>query len=227
VRLLLTAAIALLLARPPHVLVRLAARLLPGVLFFVPTERQAIALTVDDGPHPATTPALLDVLARHEARATFFVLGASAERYPGLMARIAAEGHELGNHTYFDEPSALLPPAVLEQRIAGAHDVLVRFGPVRLLRPGSGWITPRVLRAAERHGYRCVLGSVYPHDAHVRWPRYLVWDVLRRVRPGTIVILHEGSPGRAQVARVVDTVLPVLRSRGYEVLTVSELRQSI
>jgi peptidoglycan/xylan/chitin deacetylase (PgdA/CDA1 family) len=215
--------IALVLLRPPHALVRLAARALPAVLFHVATDDRRAALTIDDGPHPSTTPAVLEALAAHRARATFFLIGARAQEHPDLVERIASEGHEVGNHGYCERASAALSCAAIDADLDRTHAALARFGPVTLFRPGSGWVTPRVLRAAARHGYRCVLGSVYPHDPHVRWERYIVWDVLRRVRPGAIVILHEGSEKRAHVARSLDRILSGLGRRGYDVTTVTEL----
>jgi len=218
--------IVLLAVRPPHALMRLAARLFPSVVFLAPGGRRAVALTLDDGPHPSTTPAVLDTLSAHGGKATFFLLGEAAAAYPDLVERIAAEGHELGNHGLRDEHSSDLSPEALETSLARTHEVLAPFGRVTLFRPGGGWFTRRVLDAAARHDYRCVLGSVYPQDAHVHRRDYLVWDVLRRVRPGGIVILHEGRPERAVVTAVLDAVLPELRRRGYEVTTVSELLDS-
>lgn len=220
------AGIALMLVRPPHSLLRAVALLVPRVVFIAPTKRRTIALTLDDGPHPSTTPAVLDTLSAHGARATFFLLGELAAEHPNLVERIAADGHELGNHGLRDERSASLSAAALESSVACTHAALAPFGRITLFRPGGGWITRRVLETAARHGYRCVLGSVYPHDARVRWRAYVVWDILRRVRPGGIVILHEGRPDRVRVIEVLSTVLPELRRRGYEITTVSKLLDS-
>ena len=103
------------------------------------------------------------------------------------------------------------------------YRALARFGPVSLFRPGSGWVISSVLEACRGRGYRCVVGSVYPQDAHLHWWRYHAFDVLRRIRPGAIVVLHEGRPERAAVAQALDRLLSVLRLRGYDVTTVSDL----
>jgi peptidoglycan/xylan/chitin deacetylase (PgdA/CDA1 family) len=211
---------------PPFPLVRLAAAVRRDVLFFVETNERVVALTLDDGPHPLVTPRVLDVLSRHGARATFFLLGSRAEGHPSVVRRIAAEGHELGNHTWEEECSACLPPLRFEQSLSRTHRVLTRFGAVCLFRPGSGWTTRRIVTVAERHGYRCVLGSVYPQDARVPFRRWIVKDVLRRARPGAIIILHEGTIERARVTGVLDEVLRALRHRGYRVTTVSDLLSS-
>jgi peptidoglycan/xylan/chitin deacetylase (PgdA/CDA1 family) len=79
--------------------------------------------------------------------------------------------------------------------------------------------------AAER-GYRVVLGSVYPFDAQLAFPGFLAWYVLRNVRPGAILVLHDGAERGGRTAEVLEKVLPVLRERGYRVVTVSELLAS-
>lgn len=208
---------------PPFALVRLVARLLTGVLFHVDTTRRVVALTFDDGPDASLTPRVLDALARHRVRATFFVLGERCLRNPRLVARIAGEGHELGNHTWTDERSASLPPEALLDSVRRTQDLLAPFAPVTLMRPGSGWVNRRVLAAARRSGLRCVLGSIYAHDPQLPCPRWVSWYVRRRVRPGAIIVLHEGRPSRSSVLEVLDDVLPELRRRGLRVTTVSEL----
>lgn len=218
-----TGAFAALVLRPPFALVRLVAAILPQVLFYVDTDRPVIALSFDDGPHPATTPGIVDALGRHGARATFFLLGARAAAHPAMVVRIVGEGHEVANHSWEEERSARLAARVLEERLRRAHRALGAGAPVALFRPGSGWVTPGVLRVTRRQGYRCVLGSVYPQDAWLRVPRWVAFDVLRRVRPGAIVILHEGTPERVAVLDVLEAILPELRRRGYRIETVSGL----
>jgi peptidoglycan-N-acetylglucosamine deacetylase len=183
--------------RPPFALVRRVARAMPDVLFCVETEAPLVALSFDDGPHPATTPLVLDALARHGARATFFCVGERAAAHPGLVRRIAAGGHELGNHTWRVERSASLAPAALAESVDRTQEVLAAVAPVRLMRPGSGWVTASVRAAAARHDLRCVLGSVYPHDPLFASRRYIAQFVRARARPGAILILHEGTPARA------------------------------
>ncbi len=215
--------LAALALRPPFAVVRLLQRRLPGVLFFTDTTERVVALTLDDGPDPVLTPRVLEVLAAHDARATFFVLGERAQGQPALLRAIAAAGHELGNHTWRDEPTVRLAPAALEASLRATARVLEPVAPVTLFRPGSGWLTARGVATAERLGYRCVLGSVYPHDPQIRVAGYAAWDVLRRVRPGAIVVLHEGRPDRERVLTILDAVLSRLRREGFRVTTVSDL----
>lgn len=189
----------------------------------VATRSRRIALTVDDGPHPSTTPSLLDVLAAHGASATFFVLGERARAHPDLLDRIARSGHELGNHLERDEVSALLSAETFERQLDDVHALLAPHGPVRFFRPGSGWFTPRMLRAGARRGYRCALGSpglavsVYPD------PSGLGARLAGRCGTGDVVVLHEGTPGRADVAAVADALLAELARRHLTATTLSRL----
>lgn len=195
----------------------------PRCLYTVPTAERVVALTFDDGPDTASTPPLLDVLHAHEARATFFLI---ADRIPGcepLVARLLAAGHELGNHLTRNEPSILLPLNAFTAAVREAGIVLQRFGPVRWLRPGSGWYNSTMLEIIEREGYRCALGSIYPYDAHVPSVRLAATHILANARPGAVIVMHEGGARGRRTVQILRLVLPVLRARGYRVMTLSEL----
>ena len=191
------------------------------VLFAVPTRSPRFVLTFDDGPDPVTTPALLEVLRRRGARATFFLIGERAAAHPELVARIAAEGHEIGNHTWRDEPSWRLPLGEFRDGLRATQRVLGPHGPVRWFRPGSGWPTPGHVTVAEEEGLRCVLGSaVAISGAGAGTPR-TARRLCRVVRRGTVVVLHEG-PHRAAVTHTVDELLKRTARRGLSAVTLSE-----
>jgi peptidoglycan/xylan/chitin deacetylase (PgdA/CDA1 family) len=101
--------------------------------------------------------------------------------------------------------------------------VLAAYGPVHWARPGSGWYSQAMIATMARHGYRCALGSVYPYDAAIPSATFSSWHILRNVRPGAIVVLHDGGARGRRTARVLQTVLPELRRRGFRVVTLSEL----
>lgn len=207
---------------PRWLVPRLAARS-PRCRYAVPTRCRVVALTVDDGPDAASTPVLLRLLRAHGARATFFLISGRVPGNEALVAALVAEGHELGNHLTHDEPSIRLAPDAFTAAVREAGAVLGRFGPVRWLRPGSGWYDARLLDTIEREGYRCALGSVYPYDAHLRSARLAAAYVLANTRPGAVIILHEGGARGARTVEVLRRVLPALRARGYRVVTLSEL----
>ncbi len=204
-------------------MIRVLRALFPGVLWEVPTSERLVALTFDDGPHPATTPQLLDLLARHGARATFFAIGRQVEGNEGILERVVAEGHELGNHTMTSARSVTLGNAAFVRDLAAAGDLLARFGPVRWFRPASGWFRPPMLRTAARAGYRCALGSVSTTDIDSRRPARTAVRMSRRIRPGAVVVLHEGSSARTGIVSVTRALLDDLVERGYVMVTLSEL----
>jgi peptidoglycan/xylan/chitin deacetylase (PgdA/CDA1 family) len=195
----------------------------PGVVYSIDTRRQAVALTLDDGPDAATTPALLDLLDRHGARATFFLLANNVPGNEELLRRMIAEGHELGNHLATDEPSILLGAEGFQRDVEHTHGLLEEYDQVRWLRPGSGWYNGSMLETAGRYGYRVALGSVYPFDAMLPFPglaaRYILW----RARPGSIIVLHDVGPRGERTLATLESVLPELARRGYQVITLSEL----
>ena len=213
---------ALLAGWPDWLLDWLAARH-PGCLYRVPLQAPVVALTLDDGPDPATTPLILAELQRHGARATFFLIAGRVHGQEHLVQHVVAGGHELGNHFTQDRPSIRLSAGDFVRDLQDAHRVLAAYGPVHWARPGSGWYSSTMIAAMARHGYRCALGSVYPYDATLPSPAFASWHILRNVRPGAILVLHDGGARGLRTGRVLRTVLPELRRRGFQVVTLSEL----
>ena len=189
----------------------------------VATCEHHVALTIDDGPHPATTPDLLRVLRRHGARATFFLIGERAERSPDLVRRIAADGHEMANHLMHDEPSIRLPAAEFRRQLTQVHELLAPSGDVVFFRPGSGWFTRRMLRDAAAQGYACALGTPLLLVADYGKPRETGRILARRAHPGAVIVLHEGDESRAPVATAADALLVELAHRNLSAITLSEL----
>ena len=193
------------------------------VVASVATPEHHVALTIDDGPHPATTPELLRVLRSHGARATFFLIGERAQRHPDLVRRIAADGHELANHLMHDEPSIRLPVAEFRRQLAQVHELLAPFGDLAFFRPGSGWFTTRMLRDAASLGYACALGTPLLLATECRNPKGTGRVLARRAHPGAVIVLHEGDKRRAAVSAVADALLVGLAQRNLRVITLSEL----
>ena len=208
--------------RPPFWVVRSLAKQNPDALFYVNTNERAIALTIDDAPHPDVTPGILEVLREHGATATFFVIGSYAEEYPELVDAIRSDGHELGNHMYLDRMSSGLSSEEFVEKLLRTDELIRPGGSVKWFRPGSGTINDRVVRLVEDNGYRVCLASVYPMD--IRVPVDIASrQFLHNARPGAILVLHDGLRKRRTTIRVLEKVLPVVNERGYRVLSVSEL----
>ena len=119
---------------------------LPTVCCARSTDEPVVGLTFDDGPHPELTDDILDVLARHEAQATFFLIGDRVVGNEGVVTRIVEEGHEVGDHLMRDEASILLSRSRFREDLTQARDLLAEYQEVRWWRPGSGWTTPGTAR---------------------------------------------------------------------------------
>lgn len=212
--------VALPVARP---MAEVVERYAPQVVFSLPTDARAVALTIDDGPDSRGTPPILDALARHEVRATFFLIGSQVPGNEALLERMRADGHEVANHTLHERASILVPAPELEAGIEETHARLAPYGEVRWFRPGSAFFDADMLEAASRRGYRTALGDVFPFDPFIPSSRFHAWYILRHVRPGSIIVLHDAKGRGAQTAETLSRVLPALRGRGYRVLTLSGL----
>jgi peptidoglycan/xylan/chitin deacetylase (PgdA/CDA1 family) len=205
-------------------------RLTQRVICSVPTNEKKVALTFDDGPNPEYTPLLLAKLAEHHVSATFFLIGRNLKRHPEIGRRIVQEGHEVGNHTYDHRILPFLSKVGMRNELESAHRLIADLLNVQpaFLRPPNGLFTGRVLDVAEQLGYRAVVGDVFPVDVAWPGPETIIRRVLRRVQPGSIIILHDGYVGRfdrdkSQTVRALDGVIPRLREGGYAFVTLSQL----
>ncbi len=195
----------------------------PRVLYAIDTDAPVVALTIDDGPHPQSTLRILDVLAEHEASATFFVTTSHVPGNEPVLEAIVAAGHELGNHHMRDVPSIELGPGEFERGLVEAHEVLSAWSSPHWFRPASGWYHDWMLDILDAHGYRAALGTVYPLDAQIPSVGLASWWIARRAVAGSIIILHDGGGRGDRTAQVLERSLPGLHARGLEVVTLSEL----
>jgi peptidoglycan/xylan/chitin deacetylase (PgdA/CDA1 family) len=195
----------------------------PGCVYSVRRTDKVVALTIDDGPDSATTPELMRILAANNARATFFLISGNLPDNDTLVRRLVREGHEIGNHFSKNEASIGLSPREFVASFLTADSALRKFTPVRWVRPGSGHYNTRMIKTFKEYGYHCALGSVYPFDPQIPFPSYAFWLIRRSVRPGSIIILHDGGYKGRNTIKTLQAVLPDLARRGYRVVTLSEL----
>jgi peptidoglycan/xylan/chitin deacetylase (PgdA/CDA1 family) len=193
------------------------------VLYFVNTKQYAVALTIDDAPHPTVTPKLLDVLKEYSAHATFFVMGANIKGNEYILERMRFEGHELGNHLEKDFPSIRLSSEEFERQFVEVDVLINPKGPHKWFRPGSAFFNDRMLKQAKSHGYRCSLASIYPNDTRVRNTWIIATFIIQKVFPGAIIIIHDGKEDRVRSVEVLRNVLPKLQKQGYRIVALSEL----
>ena len=206
----------------PGPVIRWLSRRFPNVPFQQPNAGPLVALTFDDSPHATSTPRILDLLAAHDARATFFMIGEHVAGNEEIVRRLIGEGHELGNHMMSDAPSARLSPAEFERQLLQTHELLSRFGPVRWFRPGHAWFNRRMLDQIHRHGYRCAMASAYALEFLPISAPYAAQQILLNVHSGGVIVLHDGAADQERTVAVLERILPALRRR-YRVVTVSEL----
>jgi peptidoglycan-N-acetylglucosamine deacetylase len=194
-----------------------------------------IALTFDDGPNPLYTPQLLDMLKRHHAQATFFVVGEKAEQYPDLIRRIHEEGHQIGLHNYRHKSNWLMTPWTVRsqlKRSAEAVEAITGERPVYYRPP---WGIFNVCDLLLRKQYTFVLWSLMAGDWRSRVGRtQLKSTLLSRIEEGSVVLLHDcgetwgadrDAPGYMLLA--LEDVLQELDTRGISSIRIDELSQGL
>jgi peptidoglycan/xylan/chitin deacetylase (PgdA/CDA1 family) len=195
----------------------------PDVVYFFPVDEPLVALTIDDGPDPEATAAVLDLLAAHDARATFFFLTDNIPGNEDLVTRAVADGHELGNHLTADEVSAELSADDFSAKLAESSAILSDYGPVRWFRPGSAWYNEHIREATRSSNYRLVEASMIPLDARVRFPGLVAQYIRSSVEPGSILVLHTRRGRGPRTVAVLQRILPDLKARGFRFVTLTEL----
>lgn len=178
-------------------------------------------MTFDDGPGPSTG-RLLDILAAERVPATFYVVGSSVERRPGLVARMAAEGHQVGNHTFTHPVLTALTPAQITAEIRRTDAAIRAAGAVpSTVRPPYGALNDSVLAAlAPMPGAGSVRWSVDTLDWQHRSPARTLAEVKAAAAPGGIVLMHDSH---ATSVDAVPSVIAWLRAQGYVFVTVDQL----
>ena len=193
----------------------------------VPCDQSLVALTLDDGPTPEGTQPLLDLLARQNVRATFFLVGQDMHLHPELARQIVAAGHEVGNHSYTHQRMLLRSPAFLRRELdetdAAIRDAGFR-GPI-FFRPPYGKKLiglPWVLRQSHRTS---VTWNLEPESTPgvAAIPEAIAAYVQDHVTPGSIVLLHAMIDPDGVKRRAIDLFFPAVRARGYRWVTVGEL----
>jgi len=211
---------------PGYLIKQVLNRVLPGTLVLHRRFRDtsAIALTFDDGPHPANTPRILDSLAKHNAKATFFVQGSEATKYPALVREMLANGHQVANHGFNHLDSKQTGLSDYVNDINRAHETLrdiVGQDISRTFRPPYGSITLASFRALTRLNYRYVFWSVDTEDSYIRAPHELLNHVRSLpVAPGDIILLHEDYN---HTTKILDDCIQHLQNHDFRLDTVDGL----
>ena len=189
----------------------------------VETDKPMVALTLDDGPTEQGVTEALTALEARGARATFFLVGRHVAERPDLVGRIAAGGHEIGNHSLTHHWMMGRPSAFYDREIAETHRLLVEAGapPPALFRPPYGKKLWGLGKAADRHGYRMVMIDV--EEPTTSDPRAYAEQMVRDAKPGSILIMHVMYRANGTARAALPLVIEGLQKRGFAVVSVGEL----
>src|SRR6266516_4851169 len=182
-----------------------------------------IAMTFDDGPSATLTPKVLDLLAAHHIKATFFVIGENVAEHPEIVARAAREGHEIGNHSWSHPNFGKMSDENVRRQLWRTDDAIKNATGKRptLLRPPYGSITAREKRwIHDEFGYQIILWDVDPNDWKRPGPAVVRNRILKETQPGSIVLSHDIHPGTIEA---MPSTFDALEAKGFKFVTVSEL----
>lgn len=195
--------------------------------------REDVALTFDDGPNPRCTPALLELLDKHQAKATFFLIGRFVRQHPELAREIATRGHGLGNHTYTHPNLFWQGAREIARELEDCQRVIEEVCGVRprLFRPPFGFRGPQLFPVVRRTGMEVVMWSVMPRDWKVQ-PAGQVAERMKKTRGGDIVLLHDGdhrwsNGDRMHMVQGLALALPWFAERALRCVAVSEMTQKV
>lgn len=201
----------------------------PGVLWYGNETRREIALTFDDGPHPRDTPGVLDVLAKHDISATFFLIGRDVEQNQELVKKIHQGGHQIGIHCYRHLPFPWEHPQTLRSQLDRTRDMVANLCSVapetfRDVRPPYGLFNTRLQTLLAGWNYRLVMWNCIP--PHFLQPLdWSVKQIMEAAMPGSIIVLHDGHGHGSLAVQILESILPRLKAEGYEFVTIGQMQE--
>ena len=195
------------------------------IIWDIKTNEKIVALTFDDGPHPKHTREVLDILAKYDAKGTFFLVGELVEENPEVVFQMYEEGHEIANHTYTHPFKIKLPEHLDEiRRTNETIFSITGYSPV-LFRPVEGQYTDTLIDAVTKEGYKVVMWSWHLDTEDWKDPGVdkIVKKVVDGTTPGNVILFHDGGGNREQTVKALEEIMPILKDEGYKFVTISEL----
>jgi peptidoglycan-N-acetylglucosamine deacetylase len=203
-----------------------------GTIFRGTSGKKLVCLTFDDGPSPVWTPRILEELKTAGVKATFFMIGEHVVKYPDIAQRVAAEGHEIGNHTYHHKTLVPCSLEMLQKETEDAEQAIFAATGThtRYFRPPKAWLTGAGKRKIQEMGYTVVLWTLNSKDWVTFDDRYIIRYIVRHIQPGDILLFHDSGGvffddggDRAETVKTIPRLIERLRKEGYEFVTVSQL----
>lgn len=194
-------------------------------VFQVPVKGKYVALTFDDGPHAELTPKALDILARHGAKGTFFMLGQNVARYKSVVRRAAAEGHEIGVHTWSHIKMNSSARARVDREVSRTQNLIADVTGVvpRVMRPPYGATNKTLVNHMySSYGMASIMWDVDTLDWRKPGVSKVVSTAVEKARPGSIILVHDIH---ATTLAALEKIVTGLQERGFKLVTVSELMQ--
>lgn len=202
----------------------------PDIMIYkAQTEKKVIALTFDDGPDQRFTPQVLDVLKKYHVKATFFLLGTRVHKYPDMAKRIDNEGHIIGNHTYWHPQltKTSVQNMVWEIKENEREIKSVINKETNLFRAPYGALNDNLVKKLGEMNYLGVGWSIDSEDWKSLSSKEIKRNILNHVHPGAIILMHSAghwTQDLSGTAEALDELIPYLQKRGYEFVTVPELK---
>jgi peptidoglycan/xylan/chitin deacetylase (PgdA/CDA1 family) len=190
-----------------------------GLTFRIPTEKKEVFLTFDDGPIPDLTPWVLEELSKHNAKATFFMVGENVEKHPELVKSILIDGHRIGNHTHNHLNGfkvSILQYLNNTEKCEKGLEPYLNPNETKLFRPPYGRLTPREIVKLKKRGFKIILWDVLSKDYDPKTsPSECVNNVVQNVVPGSIIVMHENLKASKNVKEALPEILRHLKNDGY------------
>ena len=188
---------------------------------------EKIAITFDDGPHPVRTIKLLNVLKKHDIKATFFVIGQNVDNYPDALREIINDGHEIANHTYSHKILKNVDYNYVLNEIKDTEEAVSKNGGVitKIIRPPCGIFDSSLLNLACEDDYKIVLWNIDTHDWANESADNISKNIIKNVSGGDIILFHDYTSGENHTDEALERIIPMLKEKGYEFVTVSQLLQ--
>jgi len=203
------------LVKSPYIITEFSKK---SLTWKIKSEPNKLFITFDDGPIPEITPDVLDILSRYQAKATFFMVGENAARYPDLAERIIEDGHSIGNHTFNHLNGTKVSNQAYYKNIDKAAEVIDS----KLFRPPYGRIRPRQILELKK-SYQIVLWSVLSGDFDKNTgPEKCLNNVLKHAKSGSIIVFHDSLKAKENMLYALEGTLAHFSKKGFEFLAINQ-----